>query len=237
MNAGRRCAGWAALLLSPFCLFSSAAEENADRPVRIIQQVKFEFPRKLLRSSITAGDVRVYLDVDAQGRLVDHLIVGYTHYEFANVVSRTLGRWRFEPAVASGRPVACTLAMNVRFEVNGVMVAERTRAEDPPHVLRSFTFRARELDELDRVPAVLATVAPRNPAAANEPAITGKASVEFFIDENGDVRMPVVTAADDVRLGWAAVAAIEQWQFEPPRRGGHPVLAHAAQTFVYVPEE
>ncbi len=47
--------------------------------------------------------------------------------------------------------------------------------------------------------------------------------------------MPVVATTDDERLGWAALAAIAQWQFEVPTRGGYPVLARAIQEFVFDP--
>jgi outer membrane biosynthesis protein TonB len=56
-------------------------------------------------------------------------------------------------------------------------------------------------------------------------------SVDFFIDETGSVRMPAVSANDDVHLTALAIDALRQWKFEPPTHNGRPVLAKAVQVF------
>ena len=63
-------------------------------------------------------------------------------------------------------------------------------------------------------------------------------TVEFYIDEQGTVRMAAVPreSAGDVYAA-AAVAAVEQWRFEPPLRKGEPVLVLAQQEFKFRPKE
>jgi outer membrane biosynthesis protein TonB len=223
------------------CVLGFAAENkpdaNGNRPLQIIRRAKLDFPSKLIGAGVTSGEVMLYLDVDAEGKLADHLIVAYTHFEFANMVSKTVARWRFAPAMIGGRAVAATVALNLRFEVDGLMVSEQTTAEQPTTPFGEYMFRARALNELDRVPRPLVTHAPLNPAGAGEPAVTGRARVDFFIDEQGRVRMPRVAFADDERLGWSAVAAIAKWEFEVPHRSGFPVLARASQVFSFAPED
>jgi len=60
-------------------------------------------------------------------------------------------------------------------------------------------------------------------------------TVDFYIDEEGKVRVPAVDrdVAED-RLAAAAVSAVEQWRFEPPLRKGHPVLVQVQQDFRFV---
>ena len=60
-------------------------------------------------------------------------------------------------------------------------------------------------------------------------------TVEFYIDQEGKVRVPSVSRelADD-RLAAVAVAAVEQWRFEPPLRRKQPVLVLAQQVFRFV---
>lgn len=232
------CAGILSVLVPvPGVMAENKPGPDGNRTLQIIKRARLGFPPRLIGAGITSGEVRLYLDVDAEGKLADHLIVAYTHYEFANAISRTVGRWRFLPAIVNGRAVASTVALNIRFEVNGVMVSEQRTAEAPPMSLRDFMFHARSLNDLDRLPKPVTVVAPTNPAAAGEPAITGRARVDFFIDEQGRVRMPVVASADDERLGWAALAAIAKWQFEVPVRGGFPVLARASQVFTFAADE
>jgi TonB family protein len=63
-------------------------------------------------------------------------------------------------------------------------------------------------------------------------------TVEFYIDEQGRVRMAAVPreAADDIYSA-AAVAAVEQWRFEPPLRKGKPVLVLVEQLFRFRPKK
>lgn len=204
------------------------------RPPRLIKNGDFKFPRKLLAMGFTTGEVRVLLDIDTDGSLADHLIIAYTHYEFANEVSRTLARWRYEPAMIDNQPVASTLTLQVLFRVQGVLTIEKHAIEEPSEP-GTFMFRARELAELDQLPRPLVRVAPQHPAPLFEPELCGRVRVEFYIDEQGKVRVPVVVRADDPRLGWAALGAIALWRFEIPRRGGHPVLVRAIQDFVFEP--
>jgi outer membrane biosynthesis protein TonB len=216
---------------------TSAAEgpqsPPVDRSLRILEKTRFAFPAKLRQLGIISGEVRLMLNVDAQGELTDHLFVAFTHHEFANEVSRTVPHWRFEPAIVGGRRVASTLKLSVRFQAHGLVAIERRDLADPSEATGAFMFRARELHELDTVPRRLVSVVPPTPVDNDEVAVTGRARIDFYIDETGAVRMPVVVTADDERLGWVALAAVLQWRFEPPRRGGHPVLARASQVFVF----
>jgi TonB family protein len=202
---------------------------TGDRPLRIIREGQLEVPLKLRMAGITSGEVRLFLSIDARGELTDHLFVAFTHYELANEVSRAMPRWRYEPAMADGRPVDGTVELTVRFKTSGMVISERHGSGDPPKAATPFIFRARELAELDEVPRIVFSVTPPTPA----PGISGRVRVDFYIDQTGGVRMPVVETADDERLGWAALAAIAKWQFEIPRRGGYAVLARASQVIVF----
>jgi TonB family protein len=63
--------------------------------------------------------------------------------------------------------------------------------------------------------------------------VAGSATVEFYIDESGAVRMPAVFKADFPELGHLLADAVRQWKFDPPTRQGRPVLVHASQTVVF----
>ena len=131
---------------------------------------------------------------------------------------------------------------------NGVVAGEeatrptRIIQEVPLHFplkLQSLGYTSGEVDvllDIDALPKPLVRVAPRNPAPLTEPSLTGRVRLEFYIDEEGNVRMPVVVTADDERLGWAAIGAVAKWRFEVPRRGGYPVLVRAQQDFFFAPE-
>jgi TonB family protein len=52
---------------------------------------------------------------------------------------------------------------------------------------------------------------------------SGRALIEFVIDRDGRARMPRVVETTAPEFGWAGAAAIAQWVFERPLRGGQPV--------------
>jgi TonB family protein len=67
--------------------------------------------------------------------------------------------------------------------------------------------------------------------------VHGTVIVDFFIDENGKLRMPAIQRADHDELASLAVAAMLQWKFEPPTRQGVPVLVRAKQVFHFGPQK
>jgi TonB family protein len=91
-----------------------------------------------------------------------------------------------------------------------------------------YIFQSFHLRDLDHIPTPVEVVAP----VAKLEGAPRSVTVEFYIDEQGRVRMPAVDreAADDT-LAAAAVAAVEKWRFEPPVRKGRPVLVFAEQPF------
>lgn len=236
MKTGMRQLAWALAMMMALpggeqVAIAAAKKPPPDRPPRIRKQSDIKFPQRLIALGVTSGAVQLMLDVDADGTLADHLIVAFTHHEFANEVSRTVARWRYEPAIVNGRPIAATITLNIRFSTHGVVVRERQLMEEAP-APGEFEFRARSLSELDAVPRLLVRVEPMHPGGD----LRGRVRVAFFIDETGRVRMPTVIEADDPRLGWSVLGAVAKWEFEIPRRAGHPVLARATQVFVFADE-
>ena len=44
----------------------------------------------------------------------------------------------------------------------------------------------------------------------------GDATVEFFVDKNGDVQLPQIISCTMPEFGYAAVQAVATWRFAPP---------------------
>lgn len=83
---------------------------------------------------------------------------------------------------------------------------------------------AAQLDERLRPTRIVAAEDPRSTRSRH-----GEARVELslVIDDQGRVRFARVVAAEDEALAGPALAAVQQWRFEPPRRGGEPVAVWA----------
>lgn len=89
--------------------------------------------------------------------------------------------------------------------------------------------------QLDRAPLPQKVVQPAYGARLAEQGIRGDVKVSFYIDPQGQVRMPAPVEADHPELAYLATEALRQWVFQPPTRAGRPVLVQAVQRFSFSP--
>jgi TonB family protein len=198
------------------------------------------YPFSMTTSGILIGGAQVVVSVDADGHLSDTLVTGYTNEAFAAAAVAALKRWTYEPARVHGVPRASRAYVLFTFKNDmGVMIQALPGMIDA-NAARSYTderysYKAYELRDLDRIP-IPAQVVPPNPPKKSLSA-KRTVTVEFYIDDQGHVRMPAVDRieADDAYAA-AAVRAVEQWRFEPPLRKGRPVLVLARQDFNFAPK-
>lgn len=208
--------------------------------LRIIQTDDPEFPPHLRNTTVMHGEARVAINVDIDGKLVECLVTGYSRKEFADAAVAALQRWRYEPALLNGEPWPAVQELTFDFTRTGVVVnmtqidAINSRMDELMQGI--YAFHSYTLRELDRIPTPIALVSPVSPPLDPK---AGKRTVivDFYIDQQGRVRMPAVKRAEanDV-FASAAMAAVRKWQFEPPTVDGKPVLVHAQQEFNFVPK-
>ncbi len=175
------------------------------------------------------------LQVDTAGRLTDTLVIAYTHEAFAREAERVLRLWRFEPGRVGGEPVGSVFEMAFYFRIDGMSVRVRHGGGQAEQDLPAgqYAFQASLLGQLDRAPMPISASAPRYPGAWAHRGVRGRVTVEFYIDQEGRVRMPAVVAGGSRLLGGDAVATVEKWRFSPPTRAGVPTLVLAQQEFVF----
>ena len=92
--------------------------------------------------------------------------------------------------------------------------------------------------QLDRIPTPKRIITPVYPMELARSSRGGHVSVDFYIDEEGHVRMPSVSLATNEaneNLAAIAVTTVGQWEFEPPMSGGRPVVLLARQDFDFRP--
>lgn len=235
---------FAGLLLAAFVMgrgadgLAYAPDQNLSTRVR--QTVAPVFPRSLLAQGVTSGWARVVIDLDERGNLTDWLVVAYTRPEFGEAAMAAIRQWEFYPMVINGRPTGSQVSIGFEYEARGVVVdihpgTDLSRMVFGGNLER--VYRPHSTKEIDRIPVPLVWVEPRYPAELGERGVRGSATVEFYIDETGAVRMPAIVQADFPELGALLVEAIRQWKFEPPTRRGQPVLVHARQTVTFGTKE
>jgi TonB family protein len=204
----------------------------------IVQTVAPIFPPQMVSAGITSGSVKFVIKVDKTGKLVDLLAIEYTQRPFADEATKAVSQWTFAPALVGKEPVGWVRELNLYFCNNGMTVTY-DNGEAPSHFKMTdhsnekIEYHACSLRDLDRIPVPIHVVPP---AAALQPD-AGEVRVEFYIDEEGRVRIPVARETPDVAFANAAVDAVSQWQFEPPTSKGKPVIVHVVQIFTIKPEK
>lgn len=211
----------------------SALERTDDNVGIEIDQVGvLVYPPMMLYNAIYSGEVSAVISVDEKGVLTDYLVTGYTDQAFADAAVMALKRWNYKPARVMGRARSSRADVLFQFKDQGVIVQSLPGALEQRalagYMQGRYIYQPCKLRELDRIPTPVHVVRP----VVNKSDSQRKITVEFYIDEEGRVRMPAVgrESADDA-FAAAAVSAVEQWRFEPPLRKGRPVLVYAQQPF------
>jgi TonB family protein len=215
----------------------------ADRfSLSVIQTEDPTFPLALLTTAVLTGDAKVAIDVDEKGQLTDCLVTGYSRKEFADAAVAVIKRWRFLPPLVNGQPWSSVREMRFDYSRSGVVVnftgSEAMDSRIDELLQGSRVYRTYTLRDLDRIPTPIQVVSPLSPAP--DPANRAKhtVTVEFYIDQEGRVRLPAVTREEvGSQYAASAIAAVRQWRFDPPMVKGHPVLVLVSQEFNFVPEK
>lgn len=207
-------------------------------PLRIEQTVEPQFPHSLSLTHLTSGEARVVVNIDADGRLVDWLVTGYTHKAFADEAVSVLKQWRYVAATERGEPTGIRTELRFEFEATGRVVSLMA-IETPELLLKQMGIEPRlitnvcELQELDRPIAPVNPVTPSYPRAPGAAAAARSVLVDFYVDETGRPRMPVVVSSAHELLAQAAIGALNRWRFSAPTRAGKPVAVRVRQEFIF----
>jgi TonB family protein len=212
-------------------------------PVGIDQREEAIFPRSLVAAGIKSGAASVAVAIDDTGHMTDYLVTAYTHPAFADSAVAALKKWKFEPAQIHGIPRNSKADLTFKFQVEGVVVVSLTVLSYNEMIKfklapLSESYVACTLAQLDRIPNPTKIVNPVYPAGLARSSRGGRVSVEFYIDDQGHVRMPSVsreTIEANEELAAVAVSAVSQWQFDPPLVRGRPVVVLAEQDFTFKP--
>ncbi len=220
-----------------FAAFAAALSAQTT-PLRIEQTVEARFPHVLSLTHLTSGEARVLVNIDADGRLVDWLVTGYTHQAFADEAVSVLRQWRYGAPTERGEPFGIRTELRFEFEATGRVVS--LMAIDTPEVLvRQMGIGPRLVTRVCNLPELDRPIAPVNPVTPSYPRSPGAAAaprsvlVDFYVDETGQPRMPVVVSSDHEALAQAAVGALNRWRFTAPTRAGKPVAVRVRQEFIF----
>ncbi len=196
-----------------------------------------QIPARLRMEGLREGKVTFAVDVDAEGKLEDWLVIEASHHELVAPCIEAVKRWRFTPARYDGARVPARTKFTLNLSQSGAVVS-RTTVEMINAFMenlggRPLDYRISRAEELDRPLVALTRVSPPYGREAERQGVTGRVTVYFFVDERGNVRLPAVSAETHPYLSGLAVRAMREWKFTPPTREGRPVTVEARQAFVF----
>lgn len=206
--------------------------------LRIEQTVEPQFPHALSLTHITTGEARVVVNIDADGKLVDWLVTGYTHKAFADEAVSVLKEWRYTAATEHGQPIGVRTELRFEFEATGRVVSLMA-IETQEVLLKHMGIQPTLITRVCTLPELDRPIAPVNPAQpaysrqAGAPAAARSVMIDFYVDEKGQPRMPVVVNTPHEVLAQVAVGALNQWRFTAPTRAGKPVAVRVRQEFIF----
>lgn len=214
--------------------------DSSYEPLQIIQNLVIQFPTHVSLSAVDEGEARVLIWVDEQGMLRDWLVTGYSHPLFAKETLDVIPSWKYLPAKLHGQPVTARTELLFKFKREGVvrLVSGEegiARKFSKKRVGGDFHQRVCELEELDATPDALVEVAPQPPDQLGAHATEGKVVVDYYIDTEGRVRMPLIVSSDDAAFSQSVLLAITEWRYAPPKKEGVPVLTRVWRQFDFRP--
>lgn len=173
------------------------------------------YPRDALLAGATAT-VAAEFTVNPQGMVEDIAFPDGTGSDFEGALRAAIESWVFQPARGDGGTVAVRLRVTHEFSPNPAEARLALLFQPGGEGIKGPSGLDQRLKPLWRGFPVY----PQQLLAAKP---SGQATIEFVIDRDGRARVPRVVEATAPEFGWAAMAAITQWVFERPRRGGEPV--------------
>ncbi|MBP7483161.1 MAG: TonB family protein [Lacunisphaera sp.] len=219
-----------AVLAAPLALLGATQEEsNIREELNLTKYVEPVFPDMVRYEGVVEGAVALAVSQGAAGEPQDILVLSATHRRLGEAAVAAVRQWRFAPTEAAG--VSAARMVRLSFRLQGVVILpygknhQSELTAEQASAQRRSEVKVPQLQALARQPKALAQPMPAYPAALVPRGSEGTASVRFYVDETGRVRLPEVLAASAPEFGAAALAAVAQWRYEPPQHGGRTVVA------------
>jgi TonB family protein len=229
----------AAVVLAAAMPLASRGSEGKFEELRLETYVAPEFPASTRLEGQHQGIVTVAIGRDADGRVNDLLILDSTHARLTEAVHAAVSQWRFaRPANQPSALGPVVPLVRFLFKAGGIaMVTPAAARATAPRSPDTAPVVLPTIADLDGDMTPVHQVFPRWRSRAGERPTAASVTVKYFIDEAGHVRVPVVLEASSPDLGEAALHAIAEWQYPPPRLAGRPAVAIDIQTFQFVEKE
>ena len=237
-----RSAAWAGFLLpvAGWAQFGMGDFAQTNTALQMIQTMPAQFPPELASRGFTEGEARVLILVEADGRLADTMLTGYSHVRFGKEALEALHQWRFVPARNRGVAVSVRTEVRFVFRASGQIVSV-TGPDVLAHQVTSMHVRAGVIElvvgpeQVDEGLRLLKEVELPWPKEAGSRHREARATLDYYVDGEGRPQFITVVKSDGEVFNRAAMLALLRCYYVPPMRAGERVAVHTTREFVFQP--
>ncbi|WP_442890393.1 TonB family protein [Congregicoccus parvus] len=126
---------------------------------------------------------------------------------------QTVSAWRFASPLAGGEPVAVRVRVPIQFP--------------------SYMSRYLEIGQVDKTPNPIKRVGPKYPGSQRDRGVQARVMLTFVVDVEGMPQRIRVRETTGPEFSEAAIAALQQWRFEPGMKDGKPVGVQMALPMIF----
>ena len=202
---------------------------GSSHPPKVRNVVDPVHPYELLRDGI-AGSATARMVVDKGGHVVHVDVLEASDPRFGDALAAALEDFLFEPASHEGQPAPARVTYGHEFKLRDAADGPDGDALDAEKTRPGSIHDPRDLDKPLQP---ISRAAPVYPLDLRETTSQGSATVEFLVNEKGEVCLPRVVAASAPQFGWSAVQAASAWLFEPPVVGGSAAIVRVRVPFKF----
>lgn len=200
-----------------------------DQAPRAIKRVTPDYPGAVL-GAFAAGDVKLDLLVDPSGEPRQPRVSESPHSECEAAAIAAAFKWKFQPALKKGQPVAARFDLVFHFKGAPTSASRRSGAFKAPATSPKNYPAEYHYDKAPEVKLAAGAVYPFEWAAKKQ---AGSATLVFLIDPLGHPRRIEVREATQPEFGAAAAAMMAAWQFTPARKSGKPTWTMLAKKHTF----
>jgi TonB family protein len=160
-----------------------------------------------------SGVVVVDLIIDERGNVKDAHVFGQ-HTRFDDAVLETIKQWKFKLALLNGVPFTPIVRRTFTFTAE----TKKVTVTDPNEVTSPYRVGGNIPQ-----PHLVKRVEPTYPPEAVQAKTGGMVILQAVIDTHGKVKNLTVLRHVTPALDRAAMAAVQQWEYEPVLLNGVPI--------------
>ena len=230
-----------------FCCSTGVQAADSFQPAALglIRYDMPRFPPELVGVKAGDGEVVMAITIDAAGAVSDSVVLEATNEAFARSASQAVSNWRFSstgpaatassskasPSITSALPRREVLQFS--FKRSGVVtsVSHGEAARESFSLPNIPKLQSIPWAQLDSEPQRLSAVMPSLSDAMMAKLGTHPLTINFVIDREGNVRIPVVNV-EDPELAKVVLAAVRTWRYTPPLYQQKPVAVEVTRALV-----